>query len=60
MGTFCIGTHIYIGSEYVESVSIGFEYTDTTTASIVQKLKTYPITSTNEWVFVFVFYPINN
>ena len=52
MGTFCIGTHIYADSQYIDSVSIGFEYTDTTTASIVQKLKTYPITSTNEWIFL--------
>ena len=52
MGTFCIGSHIYADSQYIDSVSIGFEYTDTTTASIVQKLKTYPITSTNEWIFL--------
>jgi len=52
MGTFCIGSHIYIDSESAESVSIGFEYTDTTTASIVQKLKTYPITSTKKWIFI--------
>jgi len=51
MGTFCIGAHIYVDSAYIDSISIGFEYTDTTTASIVQKLKTYNVTTTSEWLF---------
>ena len=32
LGTFCIGTHFYSNSTYIESVSIGYEYTDTTTS----------------------------
>jgi hypothetical protein len=52
MSTFCVGTYIYIDSQYVESVSIGFEYTDTTTASIVQKIKTYPVSTAGEWIFI--------
>ena len=51
MGTFCIGAHIYVDSVHIDSISIGFEYTDTTTASIVQKLKTYDVTTTSEWLF---------
>ena len=54
LGTFCIGSHVYIDSEYVKSVAIGFEYTDTTTSSIVQKLKTYEIETgnTDSWIFI--------
>jgi hypothetical protein len=54
LSTFCVGSHVYIDSEYVKSVSIGFEYTDTTTSSIVQKLKTYEIQTgnTGSWIFI--------
>ena len=52
LGTFCVGAHIYIDSVHIKSVSIGFEYTDTSTASIVQQLKTYENLNSNSWIFV--------
>jgi len=52
LGTFCVGAHIYVDSVHINSISIGFEYTDTTTASVVQKLKTYENLTENSWVFV--------
>jgi len=54
LGTFCIGSHVYIDSEYIKSVAIGFEYTDTTTSTVVQKLKTYEIETgnTDSWIFI--------
>jgi len=54
LGTFCIGSHIYIDSEYIKSVDIGFQYTDTTTSTVVEKLKTYEINveDKNSWIFV--------
>ena len=52
LGTFCVGAHVYVDSPYINSISIGFEYTDTTTASVVQKLKTYEDLTADSWVFV--------
>jgi hypothetical protein len=50
--TFCVGTHFYSNSPYIESVSIGYEYTDTTTSQIIQKLKTFKTSLFQQWGFV--------
>jgi hypothetical protein len=52
LGTFCVGTYFYSNSAYLKSVSIGFEYTDTTTSLIVQKLKTYTSAVFQKWSFI--------
>lgn len=39
--TFSVSAYIYSSSAYVKSISIGYEYTDTTSSLIVQELKTY-------------------
>jgi len=52
LGTFCIGTHFYSNSAYLESVSIGYEYTDTTTSEIVQEFKTFETSLFQGWGFV--------
>jgi hypothetical protein len=54
LGTFCIGSHIYIDSEYIKSVHIGFQYTDTTASTVVEKLKTYEVNAEdkNSWIFI--------
>ena len=50
--TFCIGTHFYSNSPYLESVSIGYEYTDTTTSQVIQELKTFETSLFQEWGFI--------
>jgi len=52
LGTFCIGTHFYSNSTYIESVSIGYEYTDTTTSEIVQNFKTFETSLFQGWGFI--------
>jgi len=52
LGTFCVSGHVYIDSVHTKSISIGFEYTDTTTSTVVQKLKTYENLTENSWVFL--------
>ena len=52
LGTFSIGTYFYSDSAYLRSVSIGFEYTDTTTSLVVQKLETYETTLFQNWAFI--------
>ena len=50
--TFCIGTHFYSNSPYIQSISIGYEYTDTTTSEIVQNLKTFETSLFQQWGFI--------
>jgi len=52
LGTFAVGGYFYSNSPYLSSVSIGYEYTDTTTSLVVQKLKTFPTTVFQNWAFV--------
>ena len=52
LGTFSVGGYFYSNSPYLSSVSIGYEYTDTTTSLVVQKLKTFPTTIFQNWAFV--------
>ena len=52
LGTFCVGAHVYVDSPYINSISIGFEYTDTTTSQIVQNLKTFQTSIFQQWGFV--------
>ena len=50
--TFCIGTHFYSNSPYLESVSIGYEYIDTTTSQTIQELKTFETSLFQRWSFI--------
>ena len=52
LGTFCVGTYFYSNTAYLTSVSIGYEYTDTTTSSIVQQIRTFDTSIFNVWSFV--------
>lgn len=50
--TICVGSYFYTDSPYLSSVSIGFEYTDSTSAEIVEKVKTYDFSIPSKWVFI--------
>jgi hypothetical protein len=60
LGTFCVGTYFYSNSAYFESVSIGFEYTDTTTSLIVQNVKTFTVDLFQKWGFISETFEIPN
>ena len=60
LGTVSVGAYFYSNSPYLDSVSIGYEYTDTSTSLIVQDLKTYNITTLQKWVFISYTLPIVN
>jgi hypothetical protein len=51
-GTFCIGTYFYSTSSLITSIAIGYEYTDTTSAQIVQKFETFNEPITSNWTFI--------
>jgi hypothetical protein len=60
LGTFSVGGYFYSNSAYLESVSIGFEYTDTTTSLVVQKLETFTTTLFQNWGFISGTFEIPN
>lgn len=60
LGTFSVGAYFFSASPHLQSVSIGYEYTDTTTSLIVQNLKTFPTTVFENWAFVSETFEIPN
>ena len=52
LGTFSLGSYFYIDSLYIDSISIGYEYTDTTTLQVVQKFKDFTNLSYQSWSFM--------
>ena len=52
LGTFSIGSYFYVDSLYINSISIGYEYTDTTTLEVVQKFKTFADPAYQSWSFM--------
>ena len=52
LGTFSIGTYFYSNSVYLRSISIGFEYTDPSTSSVIQEFKTYETDVFQTWSFI--------
>ena len=58
--TFCIGTHFYSNSAYLESVSIGYEYTDPATSQIIQNFKTFQTSLFSGWGFISETFQIPN
>jgi len=60
LGTFSIGTYFYSSSIYVNSVSIGFEYTDPSTSTVVQELETFNDPIYEKWSFISSTFQIPN
>jgi hypothetical protein len=60
LGTFTIGSYFYSNSVYLQTVSIGYEYTDPVTSSIVQNLKTFTTTLYQKWGFISETFEIPN
>ena len=50
--TFCVGGFFYSDSAYLTAVSIGYQYTDTTTSQVIQKVKTFNTSVFQAWSFV--------
>jgi hypothetical protein len=60
LGTFCVGTYFYSTSAYLNSISIGYEYTDPDTSLVVQNFKTYETDLFQAWGFVSETFDIPN
>jgi hypothetical protein len=60
LGSFSVGTYLYNDSAYMNSVSIGYEYTDPDTSEIVRNYKTFQTSITQVWIFVSETFEIPN
>jgi hypothetical protein len=58
--TFCIGTYFYSDSVHLESVSIGFEYTDTTTSKVIRVFNDFQTSVYQSWAFISGTFDIPN
>jgi hypothetical protein len=60
LATFAVGSYFFDSSAVLDSVSIGYEYTDTTTALDVQELNTFDTSLNASWGFVSGTFEIPN
>lgn len=60
LGSFSVGTYLYCDSAYMNSVSIGYEYTDPDTSEIVRNYKTFQTSVTQVWIFISETFEIPN
>ena len=60
LGSFCVGAYVYCDSAYMNSISIGYEYTDPVTSEIVRNYKTFNTSVTQSWLFVSETFEIPN
>lgn len=52
LGSFSVGGYVFCDSAYLQSISIGYEYTDPSTSAIVNHVKTFETNTTQSWLFV--------
>jgi hypothetical protein len=50
--TFAVGAYFYSTSAYLQSVEIGYEYTDTTTSQVIRRLKKFNTSIFQTWSFI--------
>jgi hypothetical protein len=60
VGTFTIGSYFYSNSVFLQTVSIGYEYTDPGTSQIVQNLKTFTSSLFQKWGFISETFEVPN
>ena len=60
LGTFSLGSYFYVDSLYINSISIGYEYTDTTTSQVIQTFKDPIVTAYQSWSFISGTFEIPN
>ena len=60
LGTFTIGSYFYSNSIFSQNISIGYEYTDPATSTIVQNLKTFDNVPYQKWGFISETFEIPN
>jgi hypothetical protein len=52
LGTFSVSSYINASTSYLHSISIGYEYYDTTSGDKIQNLRTFTTSINERWIFV--------
>jgi hypothetical protein len=52
LGSFSVGGYVFCDSAYLQSISIGYEYTDPSTSLNVVQTKTFQTNTTQSWLFI--------
>lgn len=52
LATLTVGSYVYTNSAYLKSVSIGFEYNDTSSAETIEKITKYSTNVSGNWIFI--------
>ena len=60
LGSFSVGGYVFCDSAYLQSISIGYEYTDPNTSAIVNNIKVFETNTTQSWLFVSETFEIPN
>lgn len=60
LGTISVGTYFYSNSVYVSSISIGIEYTDTTSSQLVRKFETFSDPLYANWSLISATFDVPN
>lgn len=60
LGSFSVGGYVFCDSAYLQSISIGYEYTDPSTSLPVSHFKTFTTSATQSWLFVSETFEIPN
>lgn len=58
LSNFAFSAMLYSKTPYISGFEIGYEYFDSVSGSLVQKLKTFPSQITDNWVFVSETFPL--
>ena len=59
-GSFCVGLYFYSTSSLIKSISVGYEYVDTTSGQVVKNFKTFNDPISSSWVFISETFDIPN
>ena len=58
LSNFSFSAMLYSKTPYISGFEIGYEYSDSVSGNLVQKLKSFPSQITNNWVFVSETFPL--
>jgi len=52
LDSFAFGLNLFSSGSHLYSVSLGYEYNDVTSGSLIQRLKEFPINLSDKWIFL--------
>lgn len=50
--TMSVGGYFYSESPYISGINIGYQYYDTTSGTLVKRIKSFEVTTSKKWLFI--------